>query len=240
MSDFLWKLKSLYLGLFYCNNAHNQKYYQAWEVEALLHGKLKDMDSYPDLKLISSYIAEAQHILEVGAGMGRVVDYIVQYNPQAHIYALEIDPHLCQELKMKYKNNNVHLVHADVQHYTPTIQFDLILYMWSGLMDHNKHEQIALLKKMLTWLSPEGMIILDNSDRKGKGTLLDPENRYSIISGSAAIYVGYIPSDVDYISYWKKMNAHHVKRIKYQTETGYHRSLDVLTKQAIAPSKSGE
>ncbi len=189
------------------------------------------LDTGCDIDIVKKYIKKAHSILEVGAGYGRVIKYLIGKNCQAKITAIERSLRFCKLLELHF-DKNIKIVHADIQHYETNETFDLILWMWSGICDFSKEEQFLVLKKLVGFLN-KGLIILDTMPES-----LQPLNATSsksqidqnctIPGGNDSYLHVYTPSAEEIYNYAKKLELGFVRRVPYVTTTNRDRVLYIL------------
>lgn len=142
-------------------NTDNTEFYENLPLDefyktALIGG----LDSGIDVDVIMPYVNVAHSILEVGAGYGRVLNHLITRGYKGKLSAIERSKKLCQWLKSQYQHR-VTILEGSLMTITHQEKYDLILWMWTGLAEFSKDEQVTALKKLLGYLTPEGKIILD-------------------------------------------------------------------------------
>lgn len=102
-----------------------------------------------DLEKIKNIIVKNNSFLEIGAGHGRIIDFILRINPKAIIYAYENNPSYYAYLKNKYKNHhNIFLLNKNILTSKTIPKTDITLLMFSVLSEFNPLEQQKLLQKL--------------------------------------------------------------------------------------------
>ncbi len=183
-----------------------------------------------DLELAQEYIDNADSILDVGAGYGRVLDYIIDRGHKCNLYGLERNTSLVKILKSKFKNK-VEIFDCDLRHFKTDFRFDLILWMWSSISEFSATEQLSVLKKLTLSLIKKGHLIIDiiPAERKPKRTTeLDSQN--FIFETPYGQDYGYFPKSAEIFTYAEKLNLSIEKIINYKTENGRERTIYILHK----------
>src|SRR5262245_7580327 len=122
-------------------NDNNNLFYENISIEAnITNSILGGLESGVDLDLIKSYIESSNSILEVGAGYVRVINYLLDRKCPAKITAIECSNKLYKYLSHKYFDR-INLIHADLKLFCPNENYDLILWLFSGISDFAKIEQ---------------------------------------------------------------------------------------------------
>ena len=188
--------------------------------------------SCPDLQAIKDYIIPATQILELGAGFGRVINYLTTHYPDKQITAVEKSSQLHTMLKQQ-NYSNVQLHHADILTFQPEQQFDLILWLWSGLTDFSQTEQPEILSKIQGLLSDNGTLIVETfpHDVTPKNGHMKSSQRYTLSAEGMQLH-GYIPSPQEMAAYAKKLGLRLHETLIYTTDSGRERKLYLLTQDS--------
>jgi len=183
-----------------------------------------------DLELIKPYIINTSSILEVGAGYGRVIEYLLANNFKGKLSAIERGMTFCEIIKNKF-HNNINLFQADLLTFQTKEKFQTILWLWSGIADFSKKEQLATLYKLFSFLCENGLLIIDNiphsvTPLKANST---KKQHINVRLGKENSYL-YNVSSEEIIEYAKKIKAY-VKIINYKTNTGRNRIIYLLSRK---------
>lgn len=178
---------------------------------------LGGLDTYCDLKQITSYLLRANSILDLGSGYGRVIMGLRALGYEGSITGIEWLTQFYEELQ-KNLSQTAHLIHADIKNFKLDDQFDMILWMWSGFSDFNKDEHIPILKNILTHLKPNGILVIDTFSPTATCLISTAKpGMEEIISGEEGSYLHfYSPTDEEMDAYAAKLNLN-IKHIHYVT-----------------------
>ena len=122
------------------------------------------IDICTDLKQLSPLINNSKRILEIGAGYGRVLDYLSKKNPNKSLIGLENCNSMIQYLNKKY-SNLAKIIYGSVLDFSLNFpKPDLILWMWSGFGDLSFEEQKLSLKNIHKNSSENSTLIIDLPD----------------------------------------------------------------------------
>ncbi|HVV68584.1 MAG TPA: class I SAM-dependent methyltransferase [Gammaproteobacteria bacterium] len=118
-----------------------------------------------DIKLSTSHWEKARSVLEVGAGYGRVINYLLQHKFLGHITAIERCNKMFNHLQKQYaRNENVTLLHCDLHNLNQINfdrTFDVIFWLWSGITEFSFKEQPFIIFELTKLLSNNGILIID-------------------------------------------------------------------------------
>lgn len=191
---------------------------------------LGGLDTCCDMEIIFPYIKDTHSILEVGAGYGRVLDYLTKQNYQGKISAVERSLSFNKILQSKFKDK-VSLYNKDLHDFYSDQKFDVILWLWSGIADFSQHEQPLILKKLSSFLTPNGFLVIDSTPplRKPVNVIKAKGPEYIIRLGNEISHV-YCISNEEITLYAKKIGFKKITHIKYNTLANRIRILHFLQK----------
>jgi hypothetical protein len=186
-----------------------------------------------DIDLAYPYIANTPSIIDAGAAYGRVVKNLVRKNYQGKIYAVERSKNFCKYLNTHYADK-AEVIQADIQYFEPSCKVNAILWLWSGIGDFAKNEQLPMLKRMCTWLETDGVIILETilHTVQPKNVTINQGKNFIIYSEHGTAY-GYKPSTEEIHNYGEQLGFNYIKHIPYETTTQRQRILHIFSKNPI-------
>lgn len=211
------------------NSIDNALFYENIPLETQQNYSVKGgLNDYCDLKLFEEHIEHANTILEVGACFGRVLDFLLQSKFAGNITAIERSQHFYDLLNKRY-SNDVELLHADVSEYKTDKKYDLVLWMWSGISDFSKPEQLPVLSRLMSCISEGGFLIFDTFSCFDAPLNASRSNsqKYTIREKDCVLK-GYIPSPKEISIYAELMGVKSIKHIPYKTTKNRPRSLFIL------------
>jgi SAM-dependent methyltransferase len=192
------------------------------------------LDNGCDVKEISNYIMNAKRILEVGAGYGRVLNSIISSGFRGGLVAVEREPKLCQMLE-KIFADKVQVFCADIRNFKPQNTFDLILWMWVGITEFSRHEQLSVLARISNFLNKKGFFIFDIIPIEYETTNaaivnINASRNYRVISTPYGSDYCYYPTPAEIDSYVQLCGLRKVKVMTYKTKTNRIRQLYITQK----------
>ncbi|MCL5261539.1 MAG: class I SAM-dependent methyltransferase [Gammaproteobacteria bacterium] len=213
------------------NNFCNAEFYAkltSKEMEELAN--VAGLSDCHDLQLIIPHIINAQSVLEIGAGNGRVLKCLIKHGFR-DISAIERDRKFCDILGKEFgKDVAIHC--TDLHNFNTEKKFDAILWLWSGIVDFSRDEQYTILSRLSSLLTPGGVIAIDTVSQTPK-----PSKYYVYIKGKDyiikigdKIIFGYNPSRTDIKKYIEGSNTYIKCSKKYATISGRKRIFYILSK----------
>lgn len=211
-------------------NTNNIEFYEKLTIKKLKYlAACAGLDKYHDLNLIRPYFEDAHSILELGAGYGRVIDYLINQNFQ-NLSAIERNKHLNSILWSRF-NKKVTFYFTDIRSFNCAKKFDSILWLWSGIAEFTNSEQLAVLKLLSTLLTKKGTLIIDtisNSLALTDNYVYVHEKDY-LFKIKDAILFAFNPSLLDINNYAQQSNLQCISHKEYKTPTNRKRIFFVLT-----------
>lgn len=211
------------------NNADNRDFYENVPVEALqefiITGGLRNNI---DLELAYPAIQKSANIIEIGAAYGRVIDFLLEKKFKGSITAVERSKSFYDHLKQKY-DDNIDLIHADIEDLNFKDQFAAVLFFWSSLSEWPPEQQLATIKKLLSWVQVDGFLVLElfGADQAPLNSTSCKNQLYEYKS-SYGTAVGYTPNQEEMKKYLELLEYRTVVTMPYQTDTGRNRCLYLI------------
>ena len=87
-----------------------------------------------DVKQVDYLLAKARSVLEVGAGYGRVVNYLLSHYSSLKVSAIERDPRYFRRLCSAFAHQ-AQIIKGDILSYQSNHKYDLIMWMWAGICE---------------------------------------------------------------------------------------------------------
>lgn len=182
-----------------------------------------------DLELIEKHIATSARIMEVGAGYGRCVDFLLTKKQEAKILAIEQSPQLSRVLVEKYKNQpNVQVINEDIKSLVASEKVDIVLWLFSGMLDFAKEEQPVVLKRLRSFLKEKGKLFVD-IPQLAKLTVAKYTSEQDIVMETPyGNITTFLPSFNDMKAYASEAGFSEISVIDYHTSTEKKRSIYML------------
>jgi SAM-dependent methyltransferase len=208
-------------------NASNVSFYQQVPIHYLKELAAKvGLDDCCDVKAIRShYVANASSILEVGPGFGRVLNYILSLGFQGSLAAIERIPNLIHFLKKEF-GDRVEIFETDLLQFKTQKKFDLILWMWAGINEFTKAEQLLALRNLTNVLDPNGFLIFEiipSNLESVTAKSVNDNNQYRILPTPYGLAYDFCPTPHEIEQYLITLNLKKVEIIQYQSRTNNKR-----------------
>ncbi|WP_131783707.1 class I SAM-dependent methyltransferase [Legionella gresilensis] len=190
-----------------------------------------------DVKLIDDFIDKANSILDVGTGWGRILDYLIKKRLNKQLYVAERSKQFLAHLKKKF-GEQVTFIQGDLRDQNLPFKVDLILWMWAGIAEFNKQEQLQIFSKLASILNKRGHLILETSanaqdaPKKNNLKMVEQGEHHNVIEekNSKILYYYYMPSAAQLKEYSQIAKFKSMKFIHYKTDTGVERILYIFEK----------
>lgn len=187
-------------------------------------------DKCPDLKLIyEKYIADAQILVELGMGYGRCMDFLIEKQFQGTIYAVErVKTYLDNYRKHKYKK--IKFLHEDIRYLNLPKKADVVLWMWSGILEQNKPTQRHCIEKIYTGLREGGYLIIEVPQDKIKFVGKKLDEHYIRVETEWGILEAYLPHKGEIREIAEDAGYSSFETLEYNSDTGLNRVMYILKK----------
>lgn len=186
-------------------------------------------NTYVDLEIAYRYINTNEKIVEIGAGYGRCIDFLLHKKHKGSIVAIEQSNVLCKHLKAKY-NRAVEIIEGDISDAFFKEKVDTALWMWSGIIDFSPDEQESTIQYIAGILAEKGKLFID-IPRIGIQTIASHKDEQRIkLSTDFGEIECYIPVFAEIKSYAEKAGFGRVDEINYETSTAKKRTMYILLK----------
>ncbi|HSZ25719.1 MAG TPA: class I SAM-dependent methyltransferase [Cytophagaceae bacterium] len=185
--------------------------------------------SYKDMELIAPYINEDVSIIELGAGFGRCLNYFIDKGHKGSLTGVEYSKPLVEFLKKNFAGK-AEIINADIKKLSLSSKYDVALWMWSGIIDFSKEEQLESCKKIYNLLQVGGYLIID-VPRLGIQTIADHiDNQHLVFSTEFGEIRAFVPNDLEMEKIKKEAGFEKLIKMEYSTSTDKQRTIYILGK----------
>jgi SAM-dependent methyltransferase len=186
-------------------------------------------NTFSDLEIAYPYVQNAGAILELGAGYGRCIDFLLERKYSGKIIAVERNARLAHYLKKNY-THKAEIIQDDIKSFDLKYPVDAALWMWSGFVDFSEEEQRQSIKRIYDLLSEQGKLLID-VPRIGFPTIATHhDEKYLVLESQYGTLKCYVPDRADMENYACSSGFAKVSSKHYLTSTQKHRTLFILYK----------
>lgn len=190
---------------------------------------LQGLAQTPEIPLLMPIIKDAQLLVEIGAGYGRIVKGLKNNGFQGKVVAQERCPELCQVLRQDC-NGDAEIFEADIKRQQYPQKPDVLLWMWSGILEFTPEEQQSVIQSLFGHLQKGGILVIEiPREIRYVGKPID--ERKIVVDTEWGRLDAYLPSEEELLTYGAKAGFAHHQTIHYQTDTGLKRSMYVFEKK---------
>ena len=217
------------------NNSDNVSFYEEMSMEYFMYGVTQTgLSNGCDIDAIQKHINKASSLLEIGAGYGRVLEHVIKRGFDGELFAVERNSKMYQHIKKEY-GNKAKIINTDIRQMKIDKQFDLILWMWTGIAEFSKPEQPSIIKILASHLSPNGLIAIDVVPIEcSTANTADIDKHNRIIIAPHGTESCYLPSSGEIDSYAKELGLSQGQTIAYETSTKKQRNIHIIQKSSIS------
>ncbi len=211
-------------------NDYNLSFYNNLGITSLRNfAKIGGFDTYTDLDLIFDQIKNAASVLEIGAGYGRCIDYLLSRSYQGEIVAVEICAAYHQYLLQHY-GDKVNLLHRDIKKLSLQKSVAVALWMWSGIIDFSRKEQEQNILKIFQLLGKDGKLFID-VPKFGIQTIAEhQDDKHLYFDTQYGKLYCFMPDYKDMEKYALTAGFEGITYFDYYTATGKERTIYTLQK----------
>ena len=208
-------------------NDRNIEFYNQISIPAFKNFAEKlGFSSCVDMELLKDEVEGAQTILEIGAGYGRVVEWIIKCGYQKQFSAIEKSKVLFDRLREIYavviKNEDVLKIDCDRK-------VDLIIWMWSGFLEFSPEEQAYAMKQVAKCLNPTGKICIEIPHNEIRYVGSSKDQKYFSLQENWGMLRAYLPSHTEMLGYARNANLQVLECRTYKTPAGLNRVIYMLS-----------
>jgi hypothetical protein len=211
-------------------NDQNLEFYNNIDIDPFkLLAQVGGFNTFNDLELAFPHIVKSDSILEIGAGYGRCLDFLIRKKYPGKIIAVEQSEKLAAYLSLHYKHR-AEIIHENIKALHLSVKVDAALWMWSGLIDFSAEEQLQSIKNISAVLNAGGKLVID-LPRSGVQTIAQHHDKKNISFESPyGTLMCYIPDAEDISRYAEAADFKKVLQQDYCTSTDKQRTLFILEK----------
>lgn len=191
--------------------------------------------SNSDMNIVFRYIKKHKNktVLEVGAGLGRVLEFLLKMKYDGDIVAIDYCKQYASYLEEKYASiKNIKIINDNIFNCFHYVDFSLL--MFSVLLDYDAEEQKRLIKHLTSITN--NAIFIDLPECISQSNMTHQEGQCVSISTNWAISSGYFPSKAEILDSFIGSNFVLAKEARYKTQNQRKRILYIFEKLPLPAS----
>jgi len=210
-------------------NDKNVDFYRNIKLETFKHlATVIGLDTGIDVDVIYPFIKDADTLVELGAGYGRVIKALLQRGFKGKIIAIERITALIEHLSQNIPEIVV-LQQQDFKHLQLAIKPAVITWMWSGILELSKDEQIAMIQHLYELVAEKGCLIVE-IPRKVKFIGVHVGEQKVKVETEWGTIEAYLPRHEEMLEYGQLAGFSEIQLFEYQTTTKLERSIYMFKK----------
>ncbi|GAB4333104.1 MAG: hypothetical protein OHK0038_09100 [Flammeovirgaceae bacterium] len=209
----------------------NLDFYRKMKLEKFqLFAEMLGLDKGADIEIIMPYLKKAKVVAELGSGYGRALKFIKEKGFRGQLIAVERVPELLSYLKKHF--SDTYLIHQDIRNLNLPVKADVILWLWSGILEQDSEEQMLCVKKCYENLNEGGILMIDIPHGKVHkvGEVASANNKEIRVKTEWGELVAYFTGEEDIEKLSKENHFASYQKIIYHTDKGFERAIYLLRK----------
>ncbi len=209
----------------------NIDFYRNIEIEKFKElAGVTGFDTGIDIDQIYPQIKDAKAIAELGVGYGRAVQQLLKRGYEGKIYGVERVKSLLDRMEKEYENENVFMLHQDIEELDLPEKVDAVLWLWSGVLEQNLEQQRDSICKIRKYLKTGGKVFIEAPQDKIKFVGIKINKHYIRVEMEWGTLDTYMPYEDDMRLIKESCHYSSLETIKYQSVTGLDRVFYVFEK----------
>ncbi len=213
------------------NQYDNIDFYEKVPVQVLeKYASIGGFDDCCDVKLILPFLKKAASILDVGAGYGRVIDFILKEGLKAKITAVERSASLCKILQDRF-SGRIDIHNEDIEAVGNIGVFDVVIFMWSNISEWLPDKKKLIIEKLSSFLDENGFLVIEIfiPDQKPLNSTHYDSRKYEAKTEYGNVH-GYNLTRQEVLDLIAESGLGSIKELPYKTKTGRERQLFICQK----------
>jgi SAM-dependent methyltransferase len=197
-------------------NDNNIGFYQHIKIDTFKSfAELQGFDTCVDVATIYPYLQNANILLELGAGYGRVVRGLLERGFKGKIIAVERVAELIEYLKLHIPEIVV-LEQQDLKKLTIDVAPEAITWMWSGILELSPTEQAHTIQHLHSLMAKGGRLFIE-IPRKVKYVGVHIGEQRIKVEAEWGKIDAYMPRRDELLNYGHQAGFSNITWIEYET-----------------------
>ncbi len=180
-------------------------------------------DTGVDIDQIYPQIKNAKAIAELGVGYGRAIEQLLERGFEGKIYGIERVESFVNYMAKEYNNENLFMLHQDIEELNLPEKVDAVLWLWSGILEQNLEQQRDSICKIRKYLKIGGKLFIEAPQDKIKFVGMKINKHYIRVEMDWGTLDAYMPYEEDMQLIKESCHYKSLEMIKYQSVTGLDR-----------------
>jgi SAM-dependent methyltransferase len=208
----------------------NWAFYEGMKLESFMNfAKLTGFDTGIDVDILYPMVKDAALLVELGAGYGRAIDFLLQKGFKGEIVAVDRIPHLVALLEERFHGRVQCLCQNIVQLSLPQ-PADAIVWLWSGILELTVADQARSVRQLYKNLKPGGLLILESPHKEIKIVGKHATNRHIQLRTEWGELNAFLPTPEEIEAYSKQVGFSSFEMKFYTSATGLARVFYIMRK----------
>ncbi len=208
----------------------NFDFYSAMQLEHFKEfANLTGFDTGIDIDILFPYLKNAETLVELGAGYGRAIHFLLQRGFEGEIIAVERIDRLIPHLQQRFQNQ-INLLQQDITELKLPEKADFVMWLWSGILELNSSEQLKSIKQVYKNLKEGGTFAIESPDKTVKVVGKLAEDRKVTLETDWGALEAYLPTESEIEEYSQQAGFTHFQVIRYKSTVGLERIFYLLKK----------
>jgi len=180
-------------------------------------------DTGVDIDQIYPQIKDAKSIAELGVGYGRAIEQLLERGFEGKIYGIERIESFVNYMEKEYNNENLFMLHQDIEELELPEKVDAVLWLWSGILEQNLERQKDSICRIRKYLKTGGKLFIEAPQDKIKFVGMKINKHYIRVEMEWGTLDAYMPYEEDMQLIKESCHYKSLEMIKYQSVTGLDR-----------------
>ena len=208
----------------------NYDFYSAMRLEQFEEfARLTGFDTGIDIDILYPYLKDAKTLVELGAGYGRAIDFLLKKGFKGDVYAVERISRLIPYLKNRFEDR-IQIIQQDITKLDLPQKADAIMWLWSGILELNPTEQEKSVNQVYHNLSDGGLFAIESPYKTIKVVGKMNEEQKIVLKTEWGELEAYLPKEEEIRKYAKNAGFSSCKTLHYTSKTGLDRLFYLLQK----------
>jgi len=213
----------------YTMSEHNIDFYQNIDLDFFKNiAVLQGFDTCYDLDIIFDIIKDSKNLVELGSGYGRILQGLLNRHFEGKITGVERSKKMIDYLQ-KHLSKDIELLNQDYRFFEMSQSPDVVLLIWSGILELSRLEQNKLIQDIYKKLSPDG-IFVSEIPRQLKYVGVHIGKQEILVETEWGRLEAYMPTHQEMLDFREAANFKKVEVIEYTTPSDLKRAFYVYYK----------